>query len=50
MCERTNATYQDCPVYKYASAAGGAGEPFNMTVVIHNPSNIEMKKAEILVP
>ena len=25
-------------------------ENFTMGVVVHNPSNIEMKKAEILVP
>jgi len=49
-CERTNATYYFCPVKKYADAAKAGNGTFNMTVSIHNPSNIAMKKAEILVP
>jgi hypothetical protein len=48
MCERTNATYLECPVAYIAAAAENG--TFNMTVAVHNPSNIEMKKAEILVP
>jgi len=37
-------------VKKYADAAKAGNGTFNMTVSIHNPSNIAMKKAEILVP
>lgn len=49
MCDRTNATYESCPIQKMMEKAGSAGK-FNMTVAIHNPSNIEMQKVEILVP
>ena len=49
MCERTNATFTECPVSYVADAVGKYGS-FSMGVAIHNPSNIEMKKAEILVP
>ena len=41
MCDRTNATYESCPIQKMMEKAGSAGK-FNMTVAIHNPSNIEM--------
>jgi len=52
MCERTNATYMECPVAHIASAAKLLSPKgnFSMGVAIHNPSNIEMIKAEILVP
>jgi hypothetical protein len=49
MCQRTNATYLECPI-SYVSEAVGINGNFEMTVAVHNPSNIEMKKAEILVP
>jgi len=47
MCGRTNATYVECPVAAYASKNG---KNFTIVAAIHNPSNIAMKKAEILVP
>ena len=46
-CERTNATWLECPVANYTKSDNGS---FSMGVAIHNPSNVEMKKAEILVP
>lgn len=49
MCERTNTTYLDCPVAKIANATEPSGN-FSFGVAIHNPSNIEMVKAEIRVP
>lgn len=48
MCERTNSTYYDCPVKSFSDASSNG--TFTMGVAIHNPSNVQMKKAEIMVP
>ena len=45
MCEKTNATWHDCQKTLFFNDSGEV----NFTIAIHNPSNIEMKKAEILV-
>lgn len=44
-CERTNATYKDCPIANHSNE-------FNtpMMVAVHNPSTIDMSEVSIAVP
>jgi hypothetical protein len=42
---KTNATYIDCPISSYSNLT-----IYNMTVAVHNPSTLDLKSAQILVP
>jgi hypothetical protein len=44
ICYRTNTTYNDCPIANYAFEKN-----YTMSVAIHNPSNVELSVAEIMV-
>jgi len=45
LCFRTNATYMDCPIANYADE-----KEYIVSIAIHNPSNVELSVAEVLVP
>jgi hypothetical protein len=45
MCDRTNATYLDCPVSNYDLEEGS-----EFFVSVHNPSSIKLNVAQISVP
>ena len=44
-CEKTNATYLECPV-----AFAAAKERFEMMMAVHNPSSLDQDEIKVLVP
>lgn len=44
-CEKTNATYLECPV-----AFSAAKESFGMMMAVHNPSSLDQDEIKVLVP
>jgi hypothetical protein len=43
---KTNATYVECPISQYSNNT----DYYNFTVAVHNPSTLDLKSAQILVP
>lgn len=44
-CAKTNATYLDCPIAKFAKKSN-----YTMAVAVHNPSSMDLSTAKVAVP
>jgi hypothetical protein len=44
-CLRTNSTYRDCPITKYATKEG-----YSMAAIVQNPSSLDLTSAKVAVP
>lgn len=44
-CLRTNSTYRDCPIAKYATKEG-----YSMAAIVQNPSSLDLTSAKVAVP
>lgn len=45
MCDRVNGTFIDCPIADFDLSEGN-----DSYIVVHNPSSVKMKMAQISVP